>query len=125
MPTQETELELARRHVIDAQARIARQEAIIAEMVRDNPPAAAGTGRRVIETMRQILANGAAQRPVACAFLERPEANAVNLPKSRREKHAFRGRPTPAPPIPGRGGMQYVCANVRGGSRALTGSEPL
>jgi hypothetical protein len=59
----ETDLEMAERHVVEAEARIERQKQIIAEMERDNHPEAAERARdlmatfcRTIELMRAHLA---------------------------------------------------------------------
>ena len=51
----ETALEMARRHVRDAEKRIARQATIVAELDRDNHTEAATLGRTVLETMRSTL----------------------------------------------------------------------
>ncbi len=60
MPKREIELEMARRHLAEAEKHIARQEAIIAEMVLHRHPYAASMGERLLETMRFYLANAKA-----------------------------------------------------------------
>jgi hypothetical protein len=45
----------AARHVAEAEARVARQEAIIAELDRDGHPAAAERARRILATLSQSL----------------------------------------------------------------------
>lgn len=51
----ETALAMAERHVREAEARIARQAEIIAEMERDNHPEAAAVGRGVLATFQNTL----------------------------------------------------------------------
>jgi hypothetical protein len=55
MAAPETTLEWAERHVRQAEAAVARQEEIIAEMDRDGHPEAAARGRKVLETLRVSL----------------------------------------------------------------------
>lgn len=55
-------MEMARRHVIEAEDKVARQEMLIAEMERDNHPHAAWMARRLILTVRFHLANAIAHR---------------------------------------------------------------
>jgi hypothetical protein len=69
----ETELEMARRHVADAERRVVRQEQIIAEMVRDNHAEAADAARRLLDTMRFHLKN-------AIAHLDRLETGSHPMP---------------------------------------------
>jgi hypothetical protein len=52
----ETPLEMARRHVAQSEARIARQRKILAEMQADNHPTAADAAQRVLATMETTLA---------------------------------------------------------------------
>ena len=51
----DTELEMARRHVREGGERIARLEAIVAALERNNHPTAAARGRNLLETMLSIL----------------------------------------------------------------------
>lgn len=51
----ETAVEMAQRHVREGEKRITRQEAMVAELDRDNHPEAATLGRKVLETMRSSL----------------------------------------------------------------------
>ena len=51
----ETAVEMAQRHVREGEKRIARQEAMVAELDRDNHPEAATLGSKVLETMRSSL----------------------------------------------------------------------
>ncbi len=46
---------MAQRHVREGEKRITRQEAMVAELDRDNHPEAATLGRKVLETMRSSL----------------------------------------------------------------------
>lgn len=48
-------LAMAERHVREGEARISRQEEIIAEMDRDNHPHAAEMGRKLLATYREFL----------------------------------------------------------------------
>ena len=52
----ETLLEMAERHVAESKERIARQNALIEEMVRDNHPDVAARGRRVLATKKRRFA---------------------------------------------------------------------
>jgi hypothetical protein len=52
----ETPLAMARRHVAEAEERVARQRKILAEMQADNQPAAAHAAQRVLATMERTLA---------------------------------------------------------------------
>jgi len=51
----ETLLETARRHVREGGERVTRQEAMVAELERDNHPDAATLAREVLKTMRSSL----------------------------------------------------------------------
>jgi|KBSSwiStaDraftv2_1062776.scaffolds.fasta_scaffold3397613_1 hypothetical protein len=51
----ETPLEMGERHVAEGGVRIARQNEIVDEMDRDDHPAAAARGRRVLATMERTL----------------------------------------------------------------------
>src|SRR3712207_6569594 len=48
-------LAMVKRHAREAEARVARQEAIIEEMDRDGHPRAAATARKVLATLRRSL----------------------------------------------------------------------
>jgi hypothetical protein len=52
---QERPLDQARRHVAEAEARIARQHEILREMQADNHPKAAEAAQRVLATMEITL----------------------------------------------------------------------
>jgi hypothetical protein len=51
----ETVLEMARRHVLEGQERLARQIALVAKLERDNHTEAAALGGMVLETIRLSL----------------------------------------------------------------------
>lgn len=55
MPRRETDLDLAQRHVAEAEVRIERQKQIIAEMERDNHPQAAETARQLLATFCETV----------------------------------------------------------------------
>ena len=55
MSNQETLVELAERHVREGEARIARQRAILDDMVRDGHPQAAHMAQIVLDTMLRTL----------------------------------------------------------------------
>lgn len=52
----EDPLEMERRHIVEGQARIDRQEEIIRQLVEGGTPALAITARQVLLTFRQSLA---------------------------------------------------------------------
>jgi hypothetical protein len=54
----ETLLEISQRHVIEGEARVARQEALVATLVRDGHHAAAARGSEVLTQMRWSLDMG-------------------------------------------------------------------
>jgi ribosomal 50S subunit-associated protein YjgA (DUF615 family) len=65
----ETDLEMARRHVAQGEKHLARQEQIVAEMVRDHHVETAEAARRLLDTMHRYLENAKAhvrrlERPV-------------------------------------------------------------
>lgn len=51
----ETELQMARRHLRDCRARVARQEAIVLEMETTSSSRAADLGRELLEIMRTAV----------------------------------------------------------------------
>lgn len=51
----ETVLEMARRHVLEGEERLARQIALVAKLERDNLTEAAALATRVLETIRLSL----------------------------------------------------------------------
>ena len=55
MHSGETLLELARRHVLEGEVRVARQRAIIEEMERDNHRDVAASARRIMATLEASL----------------------------------------------------------------------
>jgi hypothetical protein len=67
-----SELEVARRHVKEAEGRLARQEVIVAEIERINPPVGVELGRQLVDTLRESVR-------LARAHAERLERGASNL----------------------------------------------
>ena len=55
-PPPEHSLAAAERRLVEGEARVARQERIVEDMVRDNHPEAAEMGRAVLATLRRALA---------------------------------------------------------------------
>lgn len=51
----ESDLQTARRHVREGEARVLRQEAIVSEMHRDNHPHAAALAELILRTMQESL----------------------------------------------------------------------
>ena len=56
MPQTESPLEMARRHVAEAEIRIEQQRRLVEEMERDNYPRAAEMARKTLQIMEETLA---------------------------------------------------------------------
>jgi len=55
MPTSETPLEMARRHVLETEDRLVRQESLVREMEKARIPALLALGQQLLEIMRTSL----------------------------------------------------------------------
>jgi hypothetical protein len=89
----ESELEIARRHVKEAEARLVRQETIVAEMERANRPDDVELGRRLVDTLRTSLR-------LARAHVERLEKGASNLWWANEHRPGIRTAQNGNPPRP-------------------------
>ena len=55
MPTYESPVAIAKRHVAQGEGRVARQKELIEKLVRDNHPAAADHARAVLAVLEESL----------------------------------------------------------------------
>jgi hypothetical protein len=55
MPPKESPISLAERHVAEAERRIGRQRALIAQLERDRHAATAEHGRKILEVLQESL----------------------------------------------------------------------
>jgi hypothetical protein len=82
----ETLLEMAERHVLKGEERIARQQAVIEAMERDNHPNTAAKAREILTTMQESLR------------LARQHLDAERLKEAQRGKRGPDRSPDPAQP---------------------------